>query len=484
LNAATFGTGADSKESRIQAAILAAPTSGASRVYVPANMYPYSASSVSFIYTVQMVREGGDWSTYDVWAYGAAGNNSTDDTAALQGAISGAGRGASVTFPKGVYRFTSTLSAMVFQRWVGDAHPPGSGTEDGSVLKFMNSSGTAISSSEAMGFNNLTVVNDALTYTDASFSVAGSTAIGVAANGDIVAQNCHFRNWHTIFSFLGGSYTKFIGCDLSRSAIGFKAGSQMFNLECDGTTFRFVNNVALGVSGFQFENFKMMGGSVELYTAAFNNIVDASLFGTYFESTYTGAFGFYSDTPDSTVALHLYGCKIFLNWHNRFINFSGVSEGTLVSIGNQLEVGTTTAATGQTQTYLVAGTAYGGRYVMAGDTMHGRSGVSTSQMVYIDSMAGRSHDFIVMPYHASGMSLEGIWRVPSAGTSVLGSNGSVNVANTFVKTGDLILLTNVAPAGTAGILQMTGIRDSSGFTIASTNVADTSTVAWMITRAK
>src|SRR2546428_12419081 len=42
LNAATFGTGADSKESRIQAAINAASLAAISRVYVPASMYPYS----------------------------------------------------------------------------------------------------------------------------------------------------------------------------------------------------------------------------------------------------------------------------------------------------------------------------------------------------------------------------------------------------------------------------------------------------------
>src|ERR1051325_6528262 len=87
LNAATFGTGADSLETRIQAAINGASLSGISRVYVPASMYPYSASSISFIYPVQMVREGGNWDVYDVQAYGADASGVTSATSAFQATL-------------------------------------------------------------------------------------------------------------------------------------------------------------------------------------------------------------------------------------------------------------------------------------------------------------------------------------------------------------------------------------------------------------
>lgn len=70
----------------------------------------------------------------------------------------------------------------------------------------------------------------------------------------------------------------------------------------------------------------------------------------------------------------------------------------------------------------------------------------------------------------------------SCGTAVLGSNGSVNVANTYVKTGDLIFLTDQTAGGTLGDLELGGIRNSSGFTILSTSLTDTSTVAWLIVR--
>lgn len=91
-NAATFGTGADSRESRIQAAINQAAIDGIPRVYIPQSMLPYSASSISFIHTLQMIREGGDASAYDVLAYGSYGSVFPDvpvrsSTSAIQAAI-------------------------------------------------------------------------------------------------------------------------------------------------------------------------------------------------------------------------------------------------------------------------------------------------------------------------------------------------------------------------------------------------------------
>lgn len=115
LNVATFGTGADSIESRIQAAISQASTDGVSRVYVPANMYPYSAGSVSFDTRVQMVREGGNWAVYDVQAYGASGNGTTNDSVALQSALTFAPTGAVVYIPSAVSRYRCS-NLTVFRR--------------------------------------------------------------------------------------------------------------------------------------------------------------------------------------------------------------------------------------------------------------------------------------------------------------------------------------------------------------------------------
>src|SRR2546430_2612731 len=76
LNAASLpGSGV----SQIQAAINKAGSLAIPIVYLPTNLLPYAASQISFIHTVRMVREGGDWSTFDVQAYGAFGDGVTND---------------------------------------------------------------------------------------------------------------------------------------------------------------------------------------------------------------------------------------------------------------------------------------------------------------------------------------------------------------------------------------------------------------------
>ncbi|EPH0529384.1 glycosyl hydrolase family 28-related protein [Pseudomonas aeruginosa] len=51
--------------------------------------------------------------------YGATGNGTTDDTAAIQAAITAAGQNADVVFPSGTYLITSTLTSLMGQRWLG-----------------------------------------------------------------------------------------------------------------------------------------------------------------------------------------------------------------------------------------------------------------------------------------------------------------------------------------------------------------------------
>jgi len=77
-------------EAKITAAIAAAVTAGAKYVWIPQSMLPYNASLVTFNTSVRMIREGGSPRYFDGAAYGAAGDNSTDDTAAFVAAIAGA----------------------------------------------------------------------------------------------------------------------------------------------------------------------------------------------------------------------------------------------------------------------------------------------------------------------------------------------------------------------------------------------------------
>lgn len=169
-NAATFGTGADSTESRIQAAIDQASIDGISRVYVPANMYPYSASSVSFIHTVQMIREGGDAGHYDIVAYGANGDGSGNQYAAIQNAFNAAGTNRNIAFiPQGRFRITSKISMPSNLEVAGAGHAAvlyfawffvSGATSGGDVYMFNNKAAIAGSHNTAIRLHDFAVEGD------------------------------------------------------------------------------------------------------------------------------------------------------------------------------------------------------------------------------------------------------------------------------------------------------------------------------------
>lgn len=113
-------------EAKITAAIAQAVVELAGRVYVPAFMLPYNASLVSFNNAIQMVREGGDNASFDVRAYGAAGNYTQDDTESVRAtvaAVAVAGSlgyvGGKVYFPKGTYKITApvVINTSYVQLW-------------------------------------------------------------------------------------------------------------------------------------------------------------------------------------------------------------------------------------------------------------------------------------------------------------------------------------------------------------------------------
>ena len=59
-------------------------------------------------------------SAVNVKSYGATGDGTTDDTAAIAAAITAAGADGTVFFPKGTYRVTSTLQMLTAQAFVGE----------------------------------------------------------------------------------------------------------------------------------------------------------------------------------------------------------------------------------------------------------------------------------------------------------------------------------------------------------------------------
>jgi len=91
-------------EAQITNAIAAAVLDGAIAVYIPANMFPYDTSLVTFNNNVQMVREGGDLDVCDVRAYGANNGGLLESRLGIQAAATAAiASGRKLYFPTGTY---------------------------------------------------------------------------------------------------------------------------------------------------------------------------------------------------------------------------------------------------------------------------------------------------------------------------------------------------------------------------------------------
>lgn len=94
-------------EAKITAAVAQAVIELATIVFIPANMLAYDPSLVTFDDSVRMVREGGDFSLYDVLAYGANRDGVVNTQLAIKEAMDAASaNGGGVVFaPQGTYRF-------------------------------------------------------------------------------------------------------------------------------------------------------------------------------------------------------------------------------------------------------------------------------------------------------------------------------------------------------------------------------------------
>lgn len=92
----------------VQELIDQARKKGEDYAIVPHSLLPYDADAVTFHPSVQMLRASNISAVFDVRAYGASGDGTTDDTAACQKAIDHAARGnGAVRVPGGTYHVTS-----------------------------------------------------------------------------------------------------------------------------------------------------------------------------------------------------------------------------------------------------------------------------------------------------------------------------------------------------------------------------------------
>jgi hypothetical protein len=370
----------------------------------------------------------------DVRRYGAD-PDALDNTAAIQNAIDGAGIAGEVIFPAiGTFTCTGSLTGMNFQTWRGKSYELGAGPSQASLL-CTKTSGTFITAGANPRFENMRFLG-VLSYTDATGATAGSTCIAIKlTDSGLTMNNCTFQQqffcWETSSS--GVFYVRLKGLEVTRCAVFVNMLEDSFNMELDGCVFRLCNTVTSSNATKFAHNLKVIGGSFETWAGGlFNYVRTASFFGTYFENDIAGGFGFNSNlafTADTSISL--FGCLVFLNNLNTFVNYDGETDCSFTSIGNTIAC---SVNSGQNQYYFDAPDS-GGNIVMMDAKLDDR-GVGTFHGVYVNDSTKVRNQLIVWPQgHANAGQVWMPGGTPVHQTSTTAAleaiGNAINTANKF-----------------------------------------------------
>lgn len=180
-------------EIKIQAAISRAVSTGRTIVFIPTSFLPYNAALVTFDTAIQMVREGGSYDVYDLKAYGATGDGTVDDTAAIVAAVAGAALEGNIVFiPTGIFKTTSTI---YIPRWVqieGVGYKAPGNTYDGvSVILGAHTGAAILSFKDSLGcrLENFLLQGDITTSPKTGLCFGRNLGLGSAGSHAVTNVN-------------------------------------------------------------------------------------------------------------------------------------------------------------------------------------------------------------------------------------------------------------------------------------------------------
>ena len=238
---------------------------------------------------------------YNVKSYGAVGNGSHDDTAAITAAITAAPERSTVYFPPGVYKITSALAISKGLLLRGSGYPLGQYNDHsgGTVIwqATVNTNGITCSQSPNVDVTNTTWI-EGLRIT-AQGDGTPSSGVGVYGLTDVNLSRCMVDNFYTNVQLDDHSWgSSFLDVNLSTPVyanllLGASPGGatttnhlQARSLICAGGQYGIVatNSQLLDFEGCLFEAATVAG--VVLDGAASGNLAEyaATFSGCWFES--------------------------------------------------------------------------------------------------------------------------------------------------------------------------------------------------------
>lgn len=265
--------------------------------------------------------------------FGAVGDGTADDTSAISAAITAAGQGGRIVLPPGRYK-TGPLSLLPWQTLEGDVQQFGGGSSVPVELLFPGLTAAQVG----------IVGSDSTTIRDVRLAGPGATVgtcIGFHSSGATCRlEGVTFYRWNTGVRLTNNYYSTLDGCEFRFNTTSLLLdycyninlyACRLNNAIDGGTTY------GTGINCIGNANvFTLHGCAVENYDVGINLNSGSmvSLFGTYFETLHVGATGVNVQSLTGTV-VNAYGCQVYLNNHNAWINLSALTDGTLNSRGNR-----------------------------------------------------------------------------------------------------------------------------------------------------
>lgn len=210
--------------------------------------------------------------------HGATGDGTTDDTAAIRKAITAAGKGGHIYFPKGVYRVTGSLEFLPDQYIAGTSGQWGD-NEPVSALVFDMRESKGI----VLPYGN---VMERMRIEGPGFERLG--CIGLHVKSYATVRDCYFLKWDKAVYCEQNWYTQIDRCKWwwNTTALDVNYCYNIAVTEPHIMADRGDKQGKMGVLLREGSMCRIMGGAIEAYQTAveLNAGCQVSIFGTYFET--------------------------------------------------------------------------------------------------------------------------------------------------------------------------------------------------------
>lgn len=279
-----------------------------------------------------------------VASYGAVGDLTTDDTAAIQAALDAGGDGSTITLVPGKkYRVTGSLITHLWQRIEGAAIQNSTGGTAPAELVFDVSGSTA-----GIRARSYTYLKDLLIRGPGD---AVGTCIGVqmydGTSNAISMENVSINDWATGAHLNGVYYGWFQRPEFRRNGVGLRITSSL-NITINNPQInaqRAGGTPGVGIDGCA-RALSIFGGSIEQFQSGIKvfHSETLNLFGVYFESTIAAANVRAIDTAALiNTTINIYGCYIYMPNLTTFLEMRGGTNRVLNAHGNSFIAGAASA---------------------------------------------------------------------------------------------------------------------------------------------